>query len=82
VEGRISSAVGVAGREPVTSDLDIYRAANVLVREHGNEAPIHAAMRHDELLEAGDMDGCAVWKRIIAAVKELIAREPSDGSIH
>ena len=64
----------------MTSDLDIYRAANVLVREHGDEAPIHAAMRHDELLEAGDMDGCAVWKRIIRAVKELLAKNPPDGS--
>ncbi len=57
----------------MTSDLDIYRAANVLIREHGDEAPIHAAMRHDELLEAGDMDGCAVWRRIIRAVKDLLA---------
>jgi hypothetical protein len=41
----------------MTSDLDIYRAANALIREYGDEAPINAAMRHDELLEAGDLDG-------------------------
>ncbi len=46
----------------MTSDLDIYRAANALIREYGDEAPINAAMRHDELLEAGDLDGGAVWK--------------------
>ncbi len=28
-------------------------------------------MRADELLEAGDLDGCAVWKRILRAVEEL-----------
>jgi hypothetical protein len=28
----------------VTSDLDIYRAANELIKQHGGRAPIHAAM--------------------------------------
>ena len=32
-------------------DIDIYHTANILVREHGQDAPIHAAMRADELLE-------------------------------
>ncbi len=48
----------------MTSDLDIYRSANVLIKQHGDKAPIHAAMRADALLEAGDMDGKAVWVRI------------------
>ncbi len=26
-------------------DLDIYRSANVLVKQHGQDAPIEAAMR-------------------------------------
>ena len=41
-------------------DLDIYRTAKLLVDQHGDEAPIHAAMRADELLDAGDMDRRAV----------------------
>ncbi len=64
----------------MTSDLDIYRAANVLVREHGQDAPIHAAMRADELLEAGDMDGLAVWKRILRAVEEMQSKERPPGA--
>ena len=28
-------------------DLDIYRTANVLVKHHGQDAPIEAAMRAD-----------------------------------
>ncbi len=55
----------------MTSDLDIYRSANLLVKRHGPDAPIHAAMRADELLEAGDLDGCAVWRRILRATEEL-----------
>ena len=43
-------------------DLDIYRSAKTLVKQHGQDAPIHAAMRADAMLEAGDLDGYAVWK--------------------
>ncbi len=41
----------------MTSDLDIYRSANLLVKQHGEDAPIHAAMRADATLDAGDLDG-------------------------
>ena len=47
------------------SDLDIYRAANEMIKQSGDDAPINAAMRADELLEAGDLDRQATWKRII-----------------
>ena len=52
-------------------DLDIYRSANLLVKQHGEDAPIHAAMRADAMLEKGDMDGYAVWQRVMRAVEEL-----------
>ncbi len=38
-------------------DLDIYRSANVLVKQHGQDAPIEAAMRADTMLDNGDLDG-------------------------
>ncbi len=38
---------------------------------HGHDAPIHAAMRADALLEIGDLDGYAVWRRILRAIGEL-----------
>ncbi len=63
----------------MTSDLDIYRTANILVREHSQDAPIHAAMRADELLDKGDMEGLAVWKRILRAVEELLSKERPAG---
>ena len=62
------------------SDLDIYRSAKLLVDQHGDEAPIHAAMRADELLGAGDLDGCAVWKRIVKATEELLPKERPPGA--
>ncbi len=62
------------------SDLDIYRSANVLVKQHGEDAPIRAAMRADAMLAAGDLDGLAVWKRILRAVEELQRAEPEPGA--
>ena len=38
-------------------DLDIYRSANVLVKRHGQDAPIEAAMRADAMLDMGDLGG-------------------------
>jgi hypothetical protein len=60
-------------------DLDIYHTANLLVKQHGDDAPIHAAMRADAMLEAGDLDGYAVWKRILRAVEELQRAGPKSG---
>ena len=61
-------------------DLDIYRSANVLVKHHGEDAPIEAAMRADAMLDKGDLDGYAVWKRILRAVGELQRAEPGPGA--
>ncbi len=36
-------------------DLDIYRAANPLVKRHGEDAVIEAAMRADKLLEVAQI---------------------------
>lgn len=38
-------------------DLDILRAANILVQRHCADAAIEAARRADEMLEVGDMEG-------------------------
>ena len=57
-------------------EIDIWRCAKLLVDEHGDTAAIHAAMRADALLDAGDLDGAAVWRRIVRAVRELLGREP------
>ncbi len=55
----------------MTSGLDIYRSARLLVKQHGQDAAIEAERRVDAMLEAGDLDGLAVWKRTLRAVEEL-----------
>ena len=47
----------------MTSDLDIFGSAQVLFREHGEDAAQEATQRADAMLEKGDMEGVAVWKR-------------------
>jgi hypothetical protein len=37
----------------MVGDLGIHRAANLLIRPHGEEAPTHAARRGDAMLSAG-----------------------------
>ncbi len=58
------------------TDLDIYRSAKILVEQHGADALIEAALKADELLDAGDRDGRAVWLRIRAAVVDLLRDSP------
>ncbi len=38
-------------------EIDIYRSANLLVKHHGPDAPIHAAMRADAMLDRWDVEG-------------------------
>ncbi len=66
---------------PMIADIDIFRSAKLLVDRHGDEAPIHAAMRADDLLDRGDLDGAAVWRRIVTAVEELL-RGRGDDPLH
>ena len=67
----------------MTGDKDIYRSAKLLIARHGDDAPIHAAMRADELLAAGDLNGLAVLKRILSAIDELLSKErPKDATVN
>jgi hypothetical protein len=64
----------------VISDLDIWRAANLLIRQHGQEAEIEAARKADLMLDRGDIEGQRVWLRIRRAIGELQA--PQTGPPH
>ena len=59
-------------------------SAKLLVDQHGEDAPIFAAQQADRCLEAGDLDGKAVWMRVIAAINELMNTDPPEAgqSVH
>ncbi len=63
----------------VISDLDIWRGAQVMVKRYGDGAAIEAAMRADEFLDRGNLDGKRLWMRIMQAIEELQRERPRDG---
>lgn len=62
-------------------DPDIWRAANLVLKHHGDDAPKVAAQRAEALRDQGDTDGQQVWTQILRAVEELarLARKPDEG---
>lgn len=65
----------------MTSNLDIYRCAKLLVDRYGDQATLHAAHRAEALNEKGDIQGAAVWVQIRSAAIELMRSEPDVGSM-
>ena len=58
----------------MTPDFDIYRAAKLLVDQHGEDAPTRVAERADKLLEGGDTEDAAISRAIMDAIEELQRR--------
>lgn len=58
-------------------DLDIWRAAALMIKHYGDTADIEAAARADEYQAKGELDGQRVWLRIAKAIDEL--RTAGDG---
>ena len=52
-------------------DIDVWRAARLMIKRHGETAWFEAAQRADAFLEQGDIDGAAIWRRILKAIEEL-----------
>jgi hypothetical protein len=53
------------------SDLDITRAAHLLIQRHGDGATAEARKRVDDMRRKRDIDGADVWLRIIVAIGTL-----------
>ncbi len=60
-------------------EIDIDRAAKVIIKRYGEDARVHAAMRADAMGEAGDPDGHVVWLLILQAIEELQRAGPKSG---
>jgi hypothetical protein len=66
----------------VTGDLDIFRAAALVIDQRGEDAALHAACRADLLLEEGDVEGAAIWRQITAAVEESQRERRPDEAVN
>lgn len=62
------------------SEWELWACAQHYLQQHAAEAPIMAAMRADELLEEGDVEGAHVFVAIVRRIERLL--RPTDGLIH
>ncbi len=65
---------------PVTSDIDIYRTAKLLIDQHGDQTSSMIAAMIREFTEMDDAEAVAVWRRTGDAVLVLQAQEKIDGA--
>ena len=61
------------------SEWELWACANRYIQEHGEDAPIIAAMRCDELVDACDYEGARNFQAIVVRINRLL--EPS-GPLH
>ncbi len=65
------------------TESEIFRTANLLIKEYGEMAPPAAFIRADQLFEKGDMPGRRVWLRIARVAEDLLSEQrPASASIH
>ena len=65
----------------VIPEIDIWRAAQLMLKRYGEKAEAESAARADELALAGDDEGAATWRRIMAAVLQL-SNKTAGGLLH
>ena len=65
----------------VIPEIDIWRAANLMLKRYGEKALEEAALRADELTEGGDHRSAATWRRITDAIRQLANNTPP-GPVH
>jgi hypothetical protein len=60
----------------VIPEIDIWRAATLMLKRYGERALEESAARADELASAGDDNGMAAWRRISDALGQLVNTTP------
>lgn len=55
----------------MSDDPDIYRAAKLMINQHGDEAPRRAQRRTNDLARTGGSGAAAIWRQVVTATEEL-----------
>ncbi len=58
-------------------EIDIWRSADILIKQHGDKAAEVAGARMLEHSQKGDGDGATAWVQIMLAIRELQKDKPS-----
>ena len=65
----------------VIPEIDIWRAATLMLKRYGDKALEQSITRADELAADGEHDGADTWRRITVAVEQLANTTPP-GPLH
>jgi hypothetical protein len=60
--------------DKILTEWELWACADEVIRQHGLDAPIFAAIRADQLLLDGEQDGAANWRLIVKRINELLAK--------
>lgn len=58
-------------------EIDIWRAAKLMLDQHGQDAQLEAVEKATLMVERGDLAGQRVWLRIFEAIGELQGVQPN-----
>jgi hypothetical protein len=61
-------------------EIDIWRSADLLIKQHGDKAAEVAAGKIVEMQRARDGNGMTVWVQIMLAIRELTIEKPDPGT--
>ena len=53
-------------------ERELLACAHEMIHKHALDAPIHAAMRADELMAQSDLDGARNWQLILRRINHLL----------
>ena len=56
-------------------EVDVWRTANVLIKEYGADAPAQAVHHASKMLEHRNYEGYAAWGLVWTAIKILLDRQ-------
>lgn len=54
--------------KPALSEWELWAVANEMIRRHGDQAAIHAAMRADWFAKRNQPEGAEAWKAIVRRI--------------
>ena len=53
------------------TDIDIWRCAQLMINNYGEEAALEATVMADDFFSKGNIKAQRVWLRIVGAIEEL-----------
>jgi hypothetical protein len=61
-------------RVEMVEEMDIFRSAESLLRNHGPKAAMECAQMVDRWTARGDKEAAEVWRRVMIAVRKMQAQ--------